>query len=114
MQAIVTAFVNDDRQRPAIRAAWASKHLTMAYDETLSLDDNHMEAAARLARTLGWAYDFVTGRLSGGDYCHVRVTDTRYFTTQAAPSVKSPPETWRGRGGGGSLMAPRRGTKAPS
>lgn len=99
MQAIVTTFSPDDSQRPAIKASCMGKSTRIPYDPDLGLDDNHVNAALALARLLGWVRDWTYGRLSTGDYCHVAVNEARQFTTRPAPSTKSPPETWRGRGG---------------
>ena len=110
MQAIVTSYANDDSQRAAIVAACRGKSVTVPYDSSLGLDDNHVNAALRLARILGWRYDWNFGRLATGDYVHVALRDDRAYSTIPAPSETSPPESWRGRGAGSVPSASRRGT----
>lgn len=109
MQAIITSFTPTEDHRAAITATCMGKSLRTPYNSELGLDDNHHEAAFKMAHTLGWLqYDWLTGRLPNGDYCHVAAVEGHTFTTRPAPGTSSPKHEWRGRGGG-SLPAPRRG-----
>lgn len=105
--AIVTTFRNDEDHRPGVGAECMGKHVWLPYDSSLSLDDNHVLAAAKLAERLGWRREWTYGRLPLGDYCHVAVNPVRRYSTEPVPGASSPPEQWRARGGG-SLPSPRR------
>lgn len=106
MQAIVTTYTNDATQRAAIVAECRGKRVSVPYDSSLGLDDNHVAAALKLAFALGWRHEWAFACLPLGDYAHVPLRDGGGYTTRPAPGETSPPEYWRGRGGG-SLPAPR-------
>lgn len=99
MQAIVTRFTNDERQRAVIVAECNGKRAAVPYDAALGLDDNHVAAAHRLADMLGWRFEWAFARLALGDYAHVPLRPDRAYSTIPATSYTSPPEEWRGRGG---------------
>lgn len=100
MQAIVTTYTNDASQRAVIRAECRGKQVSLPYDTALGLDDNHVNAALKLANALGWAFEWAFAALGTGDYAHVPLRPDRAYSTILAPSIASPPEAWRGRGGG--------------
>lgn len=76
MQAVRTVYLCPTNSRGSrIKATAAAGSVTMGYDHTLNLEDNHKAAASALLHKLGWhlpAYGAVaTGCLSDGSYCHV-------------------------------------------
>lgn len=106
MQAIITTYTVGEDQHAIIVASCRGKKVSVPYDASLGLDDNHVAAALHLANALGWRFDWNFASLGTGDYCHVPIRQDRAYSTVPAPSLTSPPEYWRGRGGG-SLPTPR-------
>lgn len=77
MQAILTKYIGPTNTKGTrIKAECAAKSLTVSWDHSVDVQENHEQAAAQLAEVLGWGPDYGTlmsGCLPSGDYCHVFV-----------------------------------------
>jgi hypothetical protein len=66
MQAILTKYLGPTNHRGSRIVAWCQAgRLTFAWDDALSVDQNHDAVARGLAQKLGWLED-THGRLAGG------------------------------------------------
>lgn len=76
MQAILTKYIAASATMGSrIKASAAAGSVYMPYDAALSLDANHVEAARKLLKKLGWEKEGIviqgTGSTPDGNYCHV-------------------------------------------
>jgi hypothetical protein len=72
MQAISTKFIgptNTKSQR--IKATCAAKTIYVEWCDHLDIEENHINAADQLIKTLQWGKPFVTGCNKDGTYSHV-------------------------------------------
>ena len=79
MQAIRTKFVGPtDFHDARVSATCQAKRITVTWNQTQGVDENHVAAARELARRLGWDQPpygkLVSGWLPDGSGCHVFVT----------------------------------------
>lgn len=66
-QAIVTKYRGPtDRSGPRVVATCQARRCTLAYEHSLSLEGNEIEAARQLAESLGWGGPWYSGRLPDG------------------------------------------------
>lgn len=78
MQAIVTKYLGATNNRPSrIKATCDAGSVTVSWNHSLGIDDNHEAAALALREKLGWTQDYGTlvgGGLPGGaGNCYVFV-----------------------------------------
>lgn len=67
MQAITTTYKDPTDSRGArIIAKSQAKRMTVAWDDGMSVDDNHMAAAMKLAEALEWKGSWIGGALPDG------------------------------------------------
>jgi hypothetical protein len=73
-QAIVTRFRGPTNHRGArIRALCDAGSITVSWDYSLGVAENHLAAAKALARKLGWPEDVEGGSLPGAGYAFVQL-----------------------------------------
>jgi hypothetical protein len=79
-QAIVTRYYGPtDHRNSRIKAMCVSGTLTIEYDDRLSEEQNHTQAAMQLADRLDWNFKFHAGRLNpAGDCVFVTDGETRF------------------------------------
>ena len=71
MQAIQTYYFGPTPSRNArIKATCHCKHINFSYQHDLSISENHANAAKKLASSLDWKGDLISGELRDS-YCHV-------------------------------------------
>ncbi len=72
MQAIHTKFKPDFGKGAQITAKWGKDKLTIPWDYTFGVEENHYKAATALAKKLGWFPDRIhihlQGQLPDGSY----------------------------------------------
>lgn len=75
-QAIVTKYLAPTSQRGSrVKATAEAGSVTIPWDHARNIDENHREAAQRLAEKYGWhaKHSLVGGVLPGGGYCFVMI-----------------------------------------
>lgn len=75
-QAIVTKFLGPTNNRGArVKATAEAGSVTIGWDHARNIEENHREAAQRLAEKFGWHQraTLVGGALPGGGYCFVLI-----------------------------------------
>ena len=70
-QAIQTEYAEDDEH---IFANCPAGYLYVGWSDKLSVEENHIKAAADLCRKLGWEYQRVSGMLDDGSFVHVETS----------------------------------------
>lgn len=71
-QAITTKFLGPTNARGSrIKATAGAGSLTVNWDHSKSLEDNHKEAAMALARKLDWRGSWIGGGLPDAGFCFV-------------------------------------------
>lgn len=67
MQAITTKYIGPtDHKGSRIIVKCQATRITVAWDDALGVDENHLRAAERLARKLGWDGTWHGGSLPDG------------------------------------------------
>ena len=73
MKAIVTKYVGPTNTKPSriVAKAEGVKSVTVSYDHSLNVADNHKAAALALCNRMGWTGDMASGGMPEADsYCH--------------------------------------------
>jgi hypothetical protein len=71
-QAIVTKYLNrQNHQRARVRAVALDRSTTVYWDEALSCEENHRQAAEALQKQLEWPGELIGGSLPAGGYAWV-------------------------------------------
>jgi len=71
--AIVTRYLRPTNNRGArVKATAQAGSVTVPWDYSGNVDDNHRRAAEALVHKLGWDWDLVGGTLPDGRGCFVR------------------------------------------
>jgi hypothetical protein len=71
-QAIVTKFLNrQNHQRARVRAVALDRSTTVYWDEALSCEENHRQAAEALQGQLGWSGELIGAALPTGGFAFV-------------------------------------------
>lgn len=72
MQAIRTNVLGCTNTKPTrIKAECYSSSLTVNWNHSLDIEENHEHAARRLMEKLGWNFEFISGTLKDGAMVHV-------------------------------------------
>ena len=82
MQAIITKYLGcTDKLGSRVKAICEAGRLTMPWDDSLNIEENHHAAAVALAHKLGWDTEFygdlISGGMAGSGYCHVFSRETK-------------------------------------
>lgn len=73
-QAIVTRFLGPTNTKPArVRASCDAGRLTVSWDYSMGVPENHMAAARALCAKLGWESDLDGGSVPGAGYAFVQL-----------------------------------------
>jgi hypothetical protein len=72
MQAIETKYLPVTNTRPSrIKASCDASSIIVAWDYSLDIEENHINAASKLCKKLEWNKTIISGCLPSGNYAHV-------------------------------------------